>query len=242
MPACLWHVHPPIAPSPTCTSLTWRSAPPSRSPSPALAPAFCPFLGRSPPLGYPLSLPCLLSSCVRHLSGSQRSEGRRSCAARCRGMTRAHVAALRVSGRLAPLTGRLRPNLTDASPNCGPWCYDSLVKQAFGPRVASLATVAILLNQLGSLVGFLVAIADWGAPTLATVLPAHLRSHLGVEDSSDALPAHLRSHLGVEDSSDALRAAVLGGLGLFVLWPLSLARSLHSLRFPSILSVLAVCR
>ena len=152
------------------------------------------------------------------------------------------MAALRVSGRLAPLTGRLRPNLTDASPNCGPWCYDSLVKQAFGPRVASLATVAILLNQLGSLVGFLVAIADWGAPTLATVLPAHLRSHLGVEDSSDALPAHLRSHLGVEDSSDALRAAVLGGLGLFVLWPLSLARSLHSLRFPSILSVLAVCR
>ena len=135
------------------------------------------------------------------------------------------MAALRVSGRLAPLTGRLRPNLTDASPNCGPWCYDSLVKQAFGPRVASLATVAILLNQLGSLVGFLVAIADWGAPTLATVLPAHLRSHLGVEDSSDAL-----------------RAAVLGGLGLFVLWPLSLARSLHSLRFPSILSVLAVCR
>ena len=99
MPACLWH--PPIAPSPTCTSLTWRSAPPSRSPSPAWAPAFCPFLGRSPPLGYPLSLPCLLSSCVRHLSGSQRSEGRRSCAARCRGMTRAHVAALRVSGRLA---------------------------------------------------------------------------------------------------------------------------------------------
>ena len=46
----------------------------------------------------------------------------------------------------------------------GARCYDDLIECAFGRRMARAATAAIVLQQLGSMVGFLVAIADFGAP------------------------------------------------------------------------------
>ncbi len=98
------------------------------------------------------------------------------------------------------------------------WCYDALVRQALSSRrAASFATVAVILNQLGSLVGFLVATADFGVPALEAAFP-----HL--------LPT----------SPTEARATLLSLLGICVFWPLSLAPSLQSLWLPSVLSIVAV--
>ena len=43
------------------------------------------------------------------------------------------------------------------------WCYERVLLHVFGPRTARVATLAIVLQQLGSMVGFLVAVADLGA-------------------------------------------------------------------------------
>ena len=43
------------------------------------------------------------------------------------------------------------------------WSYESLLLHEFGPRTSRVATLAIVLQQIGSMVGFLVAIADFGA-------------------------------------------------------------------------------
>ena len=51
-------------------------------------------------------------------------------------------------------------------------CYERLVNDAIGRRTALLSAAAVALNQFGTLVGFLVAIADFGEPLLHAALPS----------------------------------------------------------------------
>jgi hypothetical protein len=50
------------------------------------------------------------------------------------------------------------------------YCYERIVERAFGARTAQATAVAIILQQIGSMVGFLVAISDFTSAALS--LPA----------------------------------------------------------------------
>eukprot|EP00966_Prymnesium_polylepis_P271855 6280917-Prymnesium_polylepis.1 len=43
-------------------------------------------------------------------------------------------------------------------------CYEAILERSFGPLTARAATLSIVVQQLGSMVGFLVAIADFAQP------------------------------------------------------------------------------